>query len=221
MIAGFPLLKLFLGKAQSALSINIRYAMTVVPGLFYGAIIWWSSHPHLFKKLSFRRFWVICLSLSVFFTFIASPNRTFYFILPDSYQPLVYVPLTTQWQRLNGIQSLLAQIPANASVSGTTYLIPHLSGRREIIRLPALQVRNDQGQVNNVDYIIADLWQLQQYQVAFKDDLSRLQAITSLIEKVSSNQEYGIIGFKNGVILMQKAVASDPASLSAWQEYRK
>lgn len=39
MVAGFPLLKLLLGKGDSVLSITIRYAMTVVPGLFYGAIL--------------------------------------------------------------------------------------------------------------------------------------------------------------------------------------
>lgn len=42
-IASFPLLKLFLGQGESVLSFNIRYAMTVVPGLFYGAILWWSG----------------------------------------------------------------------------------------------------------------------------------------------------------------------------------
>lgn len=66
IIAGFPLLKLFLGQGESVLSFNIRYAMTVVPGLFYGAILWWSQHPKAFKP-SFRRFWVFCIGLSLFF----------------------------------------------------------------------------------------------------------------------------------------------------------
>jgi hypothetical protein len=35
MVAGFPLLKLFLGKGETVLAINVRYALTVVPGLFY------------------------------------------------------------------------------------------------------------------------------------------------------------------------------------------
>ena len=221
MVAGFPLLKLLLGKGPSVLVVNIRYAMTVVPGLFYGAILWWSAHPTLFKKFSFRRFWIFCISLSLFFSFVSSPNRTFYFILPDSYQPLVYVPLTQQWQRVGGIQSLLAQIPSDASVAATTYLVPHLSGRREIIRVPALQLRNDQRQVVNVDYVIADLWQLQQYQVAFTEDREQLRKLVSLIDRVSGNREYGIIGFKNGVILMQKAAASNSVALAAWQDFRR
>ena len=42
-IAGFPLLKLLLGQGRSVLVISIRYAMSVTPGLFYGAILWWAG----------------------------------------------------------------------------------------------------------------------------------------------------------------------------------
>jgi uncharacterized membrane protein len=166
MIAGFPLLKLLLGKGMSVLAISIRYAMTVVPGLFYGTILWWgrkqnrgaegmSNSPSPIPN-SFRRFWIICLSLSLFFTFTSNPNRTLYFLIPDSIQPLVYVPLPRQWEHVSQVRPLLAQIPPDASVTASTYLIPHLSGRREIIRFPNLQLRNDAREVVNVDYIIAD-----------------------------------------------------------------
>ncbi|MCA1991469.1 MAG: DUF2079 domain-containing protein [Coleofasciculus sp. S288] len=265
IVAGFPLLKLFLGKGMSVLAINIRYAMTVVPGLFYGAILWWAGQsdfrvwisdfrldtvgnlrtkkvenpsppappasPALFSSAtnpkpktlspSFRRFWIFCISLSLFFSLASSPNRTFYFLLPDSYQPLVYVPLTEQWSRVGPIRSLLAQIPPTASVSATTYLVPHLSGRREIIRFPALQLRNDNQQVINVDYAIADLWQLQRYQVAFKGDRADLLAMVPVIDHVSSNGEYGITEFKEGVILMQKDAVSNPEAVAAWLEFKK
>lgn len=223
MIAGFPLLKLFLGKGQSVLSLNIRYAMTVAPGLFYGAILWWSQHPKAFKP-SFRRFWIVCISLSLFFSFTSSSsslNRTFYFLLPDSFDPWVHVSLIEQWHHVSQLRPLLAQIPPNASVSATTYLVPHLSSRREIIRWPALQLRNDARKVVNVDYVIADLWQLQQYQVAFDDERQLLQQSIALIDQISGNREYGIIGFKDGVILMQKAAASDPLATDAWLAFRQ
>lgn len=220
MIAGFPLLKLFLAKGQSVLAITIRYAMTVVPGLFYGAILWWSQHPKAFKP-SFRRFWVACICLSLLFTFTSNPNRTFYFLIPDSIQPLVYVPLTRQWEHIGQMRSLLAQIPPDASVSATTYLVPHLSGRREILRWPALQLRNDAREVVKMDYVIADLWQLQQYQVAFKQDRQLLKESVAVIDKLSGNREYGIIGFKDGVILMQETVASDPKATASWLAFRR
>lgn len=193
MVAGFPLLKLLLGKGDSVLSITIRYAMTVVPGLFYGAILWWSQHPKAFKP-SFRRFWVFCICLSLILTIAFNPNRTLYFLIPDSIQPWVHVSLPKQWQHSTNVRSLLAQIPPDASVSATTYLIPHLSSRRAIIRVPALQLRNDAKQVVNVDYIIADLWQLQQYQAAFKQDRKLLQDIIPALDQLISNKQYGIIG---------------------------
>jgi len=220
-VAGFPLLEIFLQQGESRLAINIRYAMTVVPGLFYGAILWWSQHPKAFKS-SFRRFWAVCISLSLLFSFTSSSsslNRTFYFLLPDSFDPWVHVSLTEQWHHVSQLRPLLAQIPPNASVSATTYLVPHLSSRREILRWPGLQLRNDARQVISVDYVIADLWQLQQYQVAFDEERQLLQQSVALIDQLSGNREYGIINFKDGVILMQKAAASDPQATAAWSVF--
>ena len=220
MIAGFPLLKLFLGQGESVLAITIRYAMTVVPGLFYGAILWWSRHPHSFKP-RFRRFWIACICISLFFSFTSNPSRTLYFLIPDSVQPWVYVPLTRQWQHVSQMQPLLAQIPADASVSATTYLVPQLSSRREILRFPALQLRNDARQVVSMDYLIADFWQLQQYQVAFKQDRRLLQDGIAVIDRLFGNGEYGIIGCQDGVILMQRDVTSIPEAAAAWLAFRQ
>jgi uncharacterized membrane protein len=250
VVAGFPLLKLFSGKGMSVLAINIRYAMTVVPGLCYGAILWWSGRSdvrpwfariktRLTKPLSsnpnesslatqprspsrrFRRFWTACLCLSVFFTVTSNPNRTLYFLIPDSISPWVYVPLTEQWSRVGPMRSLLAQIPPDASVSASTYLIPHLSGRREIVRIPGLELRNDQRQVVKVDYVIADLGQLQRYQAAFETDRGLLQVMVGAIDQMSGTGEYGITGFKAGTILMQKGAVSNPEAMTAWLAFRQ
>jgi uncharacterized membrane protein len=220
MIAGFPLLKLLLGKGESVLSITIRYALTVVPGLFYGSILWWSQRQQKLKP-AFRRLWIGCICLSLFFTFTSNPNRTFYFVIPDSVKPLVYVSLPQQWQHVNQMRPLLAQIPPDASVSATTYIVPHLSSRREILRLPALELRNDAQEVIKVDYAIADLWQLQKYQAAFKSDRSLLKDLTPLIDQLINNGEYGIIGFEDGVILLKKAASSDTQAKAAWLQFRQ
>jgi uncharacterized membrane protein len=232
-IAGFPLLKLCLAQGVSVLGISIRYAMTVVPGLFYGAILWWAGQGfnNFGKRLKdcqprklnrpFRRFWIFCICLSIFFTITSSPSRTLYFLIPDSIQPWIYVSLPQQWQRVGQINSLLAKIPPSASVSATTYIIPHLSGRREIIRLPALELKNDRGEIIRVDYAIADLWQLQRYQVAFPDYQLTLLSILDLINRITTSGEYGIIGFNNGVILLQKDVNSTPEAMTAWLAYRQ
>jgi Predicted membrane protein (DUF2079) len=247
-IAGFPLLKLFLGKGESVLAINIRYAMTVVPGMCYGAILWWKGRETLldtplrefvFKpfyllrsltvwrkiidrvinwweqhpkwlKLSMRRFWTICLCISLFFSFTSNPNRTLSFIIPDSIQPWVYVPLPRQWEHATAIRSLLKQIPPDASVSATTFIVPHLSGRREIIRFPSLKFRNDRRQVVKVDYAIADIWQ-------FRGDRQTLQDSLSTIKWVTSDREYGMIDLKDGVVLLKKGATSKPEALSQWK----
>ena len=230
-IAGFPLLKLLLGQGKSVLAISLRYAMSITPGLFYGAILWWAGQgfANFNRPLSdckprklypgFRRFWVFCLCLSLLFTVTSNPSRTLYFLIPDSIQPWVYVSAPEQWQRAGQIRSVLNQIPSNASVSATTYLIPHVSSRREVIRLPGLEIKNDGGEVITVDYIVADLWQLVRYRTAFKEDRQQLESITHLIEDITRRNLYGVVEFNNGVVLLQKGVSSDSRAIALWQEY--
>ena len=226
MIAGFPLLKLFLAKGESVLSITIRYAMTVVPGLYYGAIIWWANrqkqHPEQqLPSRKFKRFWLFCIGLSLFFTLTSNPNRTLYFLIPDSVDPWVYIPVTKQWPHVAQFRPLLAQIPPDASVATTTYIIPHLSGRREVLRFPQFELRNDAGEVVKMDYILLDLWQMQQYQEAFKRERGQLKEIVPILDQFTVTNEYGVIGFEDGVILLQKGVKSNPEALENWQKFRK
>ncbi|PAX59884.1 hypothetical protein CK510_04835 [Brunnivagina elsteri CCALA 953] len=217
-IAGFPLLKLLLGQGESVLAITIRYALTVVPGLFYGGILWWSEHPKSFKP-RFRRFWIGCICVSLILSFTSNPNRTFYFAIPDSVKPWVHVTLAQQWSHVSQLRPLIGQIPPNASVSATTYLVPHLSSRREILRLPSLELRNDRREVVKVEYAIADLWQLQRYQPAFKGDGSQLRDFIKLVNELTNKGEYGIKGFTDGVVLLQKGVNSDSQAAIDWKKW--
>ncbi len=241
-IAGFPLLKLFLAKGESVLAINIRYAMTVVPGLFYGAILWWAGRQQEEDRIrrgeqtilrfpnavfpfpsssQFRRFWGFCICLSLFFTFTSNPNRTFSFILPDAIDPWVQVPLIRQWQHVSQVRPLLAQIPANASVAATNTIVPILSSRREILRFPMFELRNDAGEAVKMQYVIADMWQLQQYQAAFRRERGQLQQIVPAIDRMSKSGDYGIVGFEDGAILMRQGAASNSASVAAWTRFRQ
>jgi uncharacterized membrane protein len=240
-IAGFPLLKLFLAKGESVLAINIRYAMTVVPGLFYGTILWWADRQKEENQIRsgektvlhfpsamfpfpssarFRRFWGFCICLSLFFTFTSNPNRTFSFMLPDATSPWVQVPLIRQWQHVFHMRPLLDQIPGNASVAATNTIVPILSSRREILRLPMLELRNDAREAVKMEYIIADVWQLQQYQPAFRTERRQLKEIIPLIDRLSKSGEYGIVGFEDGAILMRKDTASNSLSVAAWASFR-
>jgi uncharacterized membrane protein len=218
--AGFPLLYLFLQRAHNALTISIRYAMPIVPGMFYGAIIWWSTRQYLYKKVKFRRFWKTCIILSLLVSILGNQNGTFYFVLPDSINPLIYVSIPQQWKHVQQIQSLLKQIPANASVSATTELIPHLSSRREVVRLPEIQLINDAQQTIKVEYIIADVWRRHKYQVALKGRRQAIQDFFKLIDELTNNQQYGIIGFADAVILLKSSTPSNPQAIKDWLNFR-
>ena len=72
-----------------------------------------------------------------------------------------------------------------------------------------------------MEYIIADLWQLQQYQAAFRSERRLLQEIVPQIDRLSKSQEYGIVGFEDGAILMRRSAVSDSASVAAWTRFRR
>ncbi len=232
-ISLFPLLKLFLSKGDLVLSISIRYAISVTPGLFYGSILWWSGQgfanftnnksltdcqPRKLRP-KFRRFWIFCICLSTFFTITSNPSETLYFLVPTALKPLVYVSAPEQWEYSARIRALLAKIPEDASVSGTTCLIPHLSSRREVIRLPGLEIKNDQQEINQVDYVIADLLHSQRYQIVLTDYRNNFKTIVRSINQTLEGGNYGMIGFDKGVVLLQKGVTSNPQLLNNWRAY--
>jgi len=220
ILAGFPLCKVLIQREDiTALSLHLRYAMTLVPGLFYGAILWWQAHPQWFQH-RFRRIWIGCIILSLFFTLTSNPNRVLSFAIPDSFQPWVYVSPPRQWQHSQAIRSLLSQIPAEASVTATDHIVAHVSSRREVLRFPMLRFQNDRQKTQRVEYAIADLWYLQQYQPAFADYRKSLKEAVEAIDQLQTHR-YGIVGFQDGVVLLRWKAVADPAALAAWTAYRQ
>ncbi|NJO79964.1 MAG: DUF2079 domain-containing protein [Cyanobacteria bacterium RM1_2_2] len=219
LLAGFPTLKLLIQREDvTSLSLHLRYAMTLVPGLFYGAILWWTRHPNLFQNRRFRRFWALCIGLSIFFTITSNPNRVLSFAIPDSFQPWVYVAPARQAQHSQAIRSLLAQIPSDASVTATDHIVAHLSNRREVLRFPMIRLRNDADKVVRVEYAIADLWYLEQYQSAFADYRKSLKLTADRVADFLTKQ-YGLIDFQDGVALLHRRMPSDPDAVAAWSNY--
>ncbi len=214
-----PLLVLFLQTDPTALLVSWRYALTVIPGLLYGTILWWSRRQSDFTA-RFRGFWRVCIALSLIVTLIYNPNRAFSFAIPDSFRPWVYVPLLQQWSHAAEVRQVLREIPPTASVAATTYLVPALSGRRALIRLPQMQLKDDRNQVVTVDYLVADLRHLQTYQVAFKEDRLRLQAILDLIDTQLTQAHYGLLQLQDGVILLGKGLPSQADAVARWRVLR-
>lgn len=220
LLVGFPMLKTLIQREDiTALSLHLRYAMALVPGLFYGAILWWEAHPQWFQH-RLRRIWIGCIVLSLFFTVTANPNRTLSFVIPDSFQPWVYVSPVRQWQHSQAIRSLLAKIPPDANVTATDHIVAHVSGRREVLRFPMQRLRDDRDKVKRVEYAIADLWYLQQYQPAFADYRKSLQEAAKAVDALQTRR-YGVIGFADGVVLLQWKTEANPTELAAWTTYRQ
>ncbi|MBW4538382.1 MAG: DUF2079 domain-containing protein [Myxacorys chilensis ATA2-1-KO14] len=215
VVAGFPLLSLMSQKGVSALAIQLRYAIAVVPGIFYGAILWWSLHPERFTP-KFQKFWKACIALSLVVILTSNPNRSLSFIIPDSIRPWVFVPITRQWEHARHINTLLKRIPSDVSVSATTYIIPQVSTRRAVVRLPRVELYDDRGEKISVDYAIADIWQLAEYSKAFPDSRAALSTTVPQIEKLLAEDKYGLLQVEDGVVLLAKSQPSDPQALNQW-----
>ncbi|MBZ8181203.1 DUF2079 domain-containing protein [Oscillatoria salina] len=218
-LTAFPLTQLFLQQGDSPLSINIRYAVAVVPGVFYGTIIWWSQHQEKFQP-RIRRFWAFCLVLSLFFTLTSNPHRALFFLVPDSIDPWIYKPLTVQWQHVDKVSSLLEKIEPDASISVTRFILPKLSSRRVILRFPDFQYRDDNQEVGAVDYVLVDLWQVE-YEAIFESRREELKDRIDEIEKLRADEDYALIGFTEGVVLLQKSVTPKLEAETRWQSYQE
>ena len=120
------------------------------------------------------------------------------------------------------LYDLLSDIPADASVSATTYLIPHLSRRRALVRFPnGVRVNTDDREEISVDYVAADLWRLERYQVAFSRDRAILRTSIAAIDRLLDSGKYGLARFTNGNLLLKLEEKSPPETLADWQSYRQ
>jgi uncharacterized membrane protein len=220
VLTSFPLLKLLIRQAPDALSLSLRYAWTMVPGLFYGAILWWAVHRERFQP-RIRRFWVLCIGLSLVITIATNPNRALSFMIPDSFQPLVYVSPVRQWQHAGAIRSILRQVPEDAGVSATEHIAGHLSNRRELLLFPMIQLRNDDHQIVWLDYAVVDLWGFEQYQAVFDDDRDRLRRAIRSLQRLINQENYGLIDYQDGVVLLQRDRPSNPEAVNQLRSYRQ
>ncbi|MDX2232377.1 MAG: DUF2079 domain-containing protein [Leptolyngbyaceae cyanobacterium bins.349] len=237
IMAGVPLLTIFIQSGKLATEITIRYAVAVVPGVFYGAILWWAQgsprsplplpDASWWKMIgwsvrqrqltpAFRQFWGLCLVVSIAFVLAANPHQVFYFLVPESIRPWVLVPLTQQWERTGIMNDLIRQIPPDATVSATTHMIPHLSSRQKIIRPPGLLLKDEDGSIEEMEYIVADLWRIERYLPLYRPERDRMKKIVPLLDQLIQEQRYGVLALHDKIILLKKGAPSNPAALAAW-----
>jgi len=221
LLIALPLLGLLLARgSNNPLSINIRYTYLVVPGLYAGTALWWQRHRQLFAARRLRRVWVGCMVLSLIFTLTSNPNRSLSWLVPDSVSPWVHVSLQESWQRARQARELLALIPAEASVSATTQLVPPLARREVLVRFPqSLSYLDREGSRQPVDWVVVDLERLRRFAPAFKEDEDVLEDSRDLLQEMGTT--YGIQRLQDGVVLLRRGAADVPGSREALQKLLK
>jgi hypothetical protein len=95
--------------------------------------------------------------MSILLTYTSNPHRALYFISPYSFQPLVYQSLPPQLGHAANVKKILNLISQDASFSTSGYIVSHLWGRRKIIGLEVMQMKDAEGKVVDVDYALLDL----------------------------------------------------------------
>ena len=209
LMASLPLLGLLLAQGSNdPLSINIRYTFLVVPGLFAGTSLWWRSRQNLFNSRKLRKIWAGCIALSLIFAVAGNQNRSFSFLIPDSIHPWVYQSPLQQWEHGVKARQTLQSIPANASVSANTNLIPWLAQRQVLVRFPhGTEYQDINKQIHSVDWVAIDLKTLAHFSEAFSRDRERLKKSLKWLDANSSI--YRVQSIEDGVVVLNRNGKTD------------
>jgi uncharacterized membrane protein len=172
VLAGPSLLGLFLAQGSNdPLSITIRYTLLVVPGFSLGTVFWWQRRSVAPPGPRTRLAWGAALALSLVLTISSNPHRSLSFLIPDSVQPWVYSTPLAQWRHGQAAREVLSMIPADASVSANTPLVPLLARRDVVVRYPDSSSYQDRSrQVLPVQWLAIDLALPERYGLAFRSD---------------------------------------------------
>ena len=209
LMASLPLLGLLLARGSNdPLSINIRYTFLVVPGLFAGTSLWWKSRQNLFSSRRLRKIWAGFIALSLIFAIAGNQNRSFSFLIPDSIHPWVYQNPLQQWEHGFKARRALQSIPANASVSANTNLIPWLAQRQVLVRFPhGTEYQDINMQIHSVDWVAIDLKTLAHFSEAFPTDRKRLNKSLKWLDANSSI--YRVQSIEDGVVVLNRHGKTD------------
>ncbi len=220
LLMGLPFLGLLLARGKpSPFSINVRYALLVVPGLFAGAVLWWQTHPLAFGGRRLRAFWVGAIVLSLLFTIGSNPNRSLSFVIPDSVTPWIHTSPVRLWQHGRAARRVLAAVPAEASVAASTPLVPLLAQREVLVRFPrSWRYLDRQEQARAVDWLAADLEILSRHLSVSRGDRVELALSLDRVDELSGT--YGMVALEDGVLLLQRGASDDPAVRRTWADQR-
>lgn len=204
LLAGPSLLGLFLAQGSNdPLSINIRYTLLVVPGFSLGALFWWSRRPQLIPGRRARLTWGAALTLSLLLMLSSNPNRSLSFLVPDSVIPWVHSSPASQLRHGIAARQALSVIPADASVSATTHLVPLLAQREVLVRYPeSTNYFERSRKLQPIDWLAIDLNMIERYGVAFPGDWQTLRRIREQLPHQLAS--YRVQAITDGVVALER-----------------
>ena len=217
LLMAVPLFLALAAQGVTAMAVHLRFMLYLVPGVYAGAVIWWSTRQQLFEQRWLRRLWQSCALVAMVFALIANPHHSLSAVLPDSINPWVYVPPWQQLARGHNSRQLLEVIPTGASVSAETQLVPVLAERRVLLRFPFnTRYTDEQGQVHSVDWIALQPRFKATYAPAFRRHANTLALSMAKSRQLLQQGEYRIARCGPSGILLQRITdaeseAVDPA----------
>jgi hypothetical protein len=134
--------------------------------------------------------------------------------MPDSITPWVHVPPAAQWRHAREARQALEIIPAQATVSATTHLVPRLAQREVLVRFPnAITYGDREGRIRPVEWVAADLGRLKRYAPAFNEDRDVLEEAIKRLEAMGD--DYGVQVLRDGVVILQRDAPDQPGTREA------
>ena len=211
-----PLLIALLSQGRSALSVTLRYVLALVPGLYLGAVLWWQQHPKSWSKVWLRRGWTGAISLGLVLTLLANPHRSLSAVIPDSFSPWIYVPPQQMLNRRQAARRAVALVPADASVSADTPLLPLLAEREALIRFPKhVQYLNRDGAVQEVDWVVAFPGYYTPLAPLFRRERKQQRSIRRELAELNESGRYRLVHCQGGAVVLQRqerdTIPSPPA----------
>ena len=200
-----PLLIALLSQGRSALSVTLRYVLALVPGLYLGAVLWWQQHPKSWSKVWLRRCWMGAISLGLVLTLLANPHRSLSAVIPDSFSPWIYVPPQQMLNRRQAARRAVALVPADASVSADTPLLPLLAEREALIRFPKhVQYLNRDGAVQEVDWVVAFPGYYTPLAPLFRRERKQQRSIRRELAELNESGRYRLVHCQGGAVVLRR-----------------
>ena len=205
LLMAVPLFLALAAQGITAMAVHLRFMLYLVPGVYAGAVIWWSTRQELFEERWLRKLWQSCALVALFFALIGNPHHTLSAVIPDSISPWVYVPPWEQLQRGHNSREMLRNIPAQASVSAETQLIPVLAERRVLLRFPFnTNYTDEKGDAHGVDWIVIQPRFNARYAPAFRRQANTLALGMARTKELIQQGKYGIVHCSSSGILLQR-----------------